>query len=1642
MIRYRNFVLSFCSCWVLAACLSSVDTEELAPVPPPSIEVSVINAGTVNEEDILPILVFELQISAISTNDIIINYETRGDTAASGADFVAQSGVATIVAGQLSTSVSIEIIDDSIDEPEETLFLDISSVSEGVVIAASASGTIVDADAAPTILVSGGSVVEGNAGQTEILFPLSLRGPSGFAVVVDYSTADQTATAGSDYLAVTGQVSIPAGTTNAAISVGIIGDAIDENDETFVVSLDAVSNAVVGVASATGTIVDDDDASPPMIIASIAEAVAVSEDAAGSSLVFPVTISMTSSVDIVVEFQTVAGSATLGVDFVMQSSSVVIPAGQVNGEIVIDVIDDFLDEPTESMTVSLTSVSIGSIGAGSATGSILDDDLPPTISVLDTSVAEGDTGQATLVFLLELNAPSGFDISVDYETTDASAIAGSDYSRTSGTAVITAGDVSTLVSVPVLSDSTLEPDESLSLVISMPTNVVVSDGSAVGTIVNDDSEPTISIDDAVLVEGDTGQSNMVFQVALSSSSSVDVTFDYSTSDSTATGGDDYTAVSSSGLISSGSLTTTINVAVIGDTVVEPDETFDLSLSGVVNATVNDGSAIGTITNDDTTPTISIADASIVEGDSGQSDLEFTVSLSAPTGADVTFNYATNDISATAGDDYVVATASGTIVSGTISSLVVVQVIGDSAEEGDETLGVSISGVANATVADDTAIGTIVDDDSEPTISIDDAVLVEGDIGQSNMVFQVALSSSSSVDVTFDYSTSDSTATGGDDYTAVSSSGLISSGSLTTTINVAVIGDTVVEPDETFDLSLSGVVNATVNDGSAIGTITNDDTTPTISIADASIVEGDSGQSDLEFTVSLSAPTGADVTFNYATNDISATAGDDYVAATASGTIVSGTISSLVVVQVIGDSAEEGDETLGVSISGVANAIVADDAATGTIVDDDASFQSGLENRPSNLTCIAPDQPIVNTSIATQVAFPNLPSLVQPVALLHPPGDFSQWFVVEQAGRILRFDNSSSTSTVSDFIDIRSSSDPIDVKSDHSETGLLGMAFHPDYGSGNWFVYLNYMIDGGSAGADYFSVVSRFESKDNGITLDATDSVELLRIDQPFTNHNGGHLEFGPDGYLYIALGDGGAGGDPGDRSQNMSNLFGNVLRIDVDGGSPYGIPVDNPFAGNAFCNDGEGIAACPEIFASGLRNPWKFSFDDATGQLWLGDVGQDAVEEINLVELGGNYGWRCKEGSQIFDPSGNCPAGLIDPVIEYSHSVGNSVTGGLVYRGTLIPELSGRYVFADYAQGKIFASTSDGIGGYDYEQLLDTPHFISAFANEQNGELLYLNYGAGEIRRIIQSGGNAGDLIPDLLSATGCVNVLNPRLPADGLVPYDLNVPFWSDGASKERWYAIPDGTTIDVLADGDWQFPIGTVLVKNFSLSNTLIETRLFMRHTNGEWGGYTYEWNAAGTDADRIVGGKQVMKVGQDWIYPSGAECLQCHTQAAGFSLGVEHGQLNKDLTYPSTGQTGNQLFTADFVGLLTDPLSDDPANLPKFADPSNTGESLDARARAYLHSNCAGCHRAGGPTPSDMDLRHAIPLQNTNTCGVTPTSGDLGIPGARLIDPGSPATSLLIERTARRDSHGMPPLGSLFSSAGRALAWHARGRRFDPA
>ena len=430
---------------------------------------------------------------------------------------------------------------------------------------------------------------------------------------------------------------------------------------------------------------------------------------------------------------------------------------------------------------------------------------------------------------------------------------------------------------------------------------------------------------------------------------------------------------------------------------------------------------------------------------------------------------------------------------------------------------------------------------------------------------------------------------------------------------------------------------------------------------------------------------------------------------------------------------------------------------------------------------------------------------------------------------------------------------------------------------------------------------------------------MFNVDDPAGNHNGGNIAFGPDGFLYIGIGDGGSANDSFGtigNGQNLRTLLGKMLRIDVSATSmatTYTIPPGNPYAGSARCNvNGTGTANCPEIYAYGFRNPWRWSFDRGSGELWLDDVGQGEYEEVDLVTLGGNYGWRCREGTfSIQRRPAVRTRSSIEPVAEYDHTRGFSITGGVVYRGTAIPALHGRYVFGDFGSGTLWHIARD------------TPPTMNSRPrwpfDRICRSLVWPGLGRRGIRRASRrhaapadAGHRRAARCPRSCRQTGCVNPANPAQPAGGLIPYAPNAPFYSDGATKTRWLALPDGQRISVDANNDFDFPNGSVLVKNFSLGAQLVETRLFMRHNDGNWAGYTYEWNAGGTEATRVCGGKTVQVAGQTWQFPSEEQCLQCHTAAAGRSLGLEIGQLNGDFVYP-TGRTANQLTTLDAIDTL---------------------------------------------------------------------------------------------------------------------------------
>ncbi len=379
----------------------------------------------------------------------------------------------------------------------------------------------------------------------------------------------------------------------------------------------------------------------------------------------------------------------------------------------------------------------------------------------------------------------------------------------------------------------------------------------------------------------------------------------------------------------------------------------------------------------------------------------------------------------------------------------------------------------------------------------------------------------------------------------------------------------------------------------------------------------------------------------------------------------------------------------------------------------------------------PDPPSCATGLETPRAFASL-TFDSPIAMKQAPNDASRWFVAEQGGRIRAFDNDPDANSAVDFVDLRGR---VHVS---GEAGLLGMAFHPDFAA-NGLVYLNFSE---LVGGVVRSVTAEFASADGGQTLAPASERVLMTVAKQATNHNGGNLEFGPEGFLYVGLGDGGGSGDPQGNAQNPQRLLGKMLRIDVDtrpGGAAYGIPAGNPFAANPLCNaGGTGAQSCPEIFATGFRNPWRWSFDRQNGDLWVGDVGQGNWEEIDLVVAGGNYGWNIREGAHCFEPASGCQtAGLIDPIAEYDHDAGFSITGGYVYRGGQATVIAGRYVFGDFG-GMISSLVPDGVGFDIVEHVpqgcapegATGPLSISSFAEDLDGELYLLDYGRGEILQL------------------------------------------------------------------------------------------------------------------------------------------------------------------------------------------------------------------------------------------------------------------------------------------------------------------------
>ena len=672
--------------------------------------------------------------------------------------------------------------------------------------------------------------------------------------------------------------------------------------------------------------------------------------------------------------------------------------------------------------------------------------------------------------------------------------------------------------------------------------------------------------------------------------------------------------------------------------------------------------------------------------------------------------------------------------------------------------------------------------------------------------------------------------------------------------------------------------------------------------------------------------------------------------------------------------------------------------------DGSEDTSGLDTRPANPTCHAPERPIEQASVSLTKAISNVG--FGAVGVVRAPNDPGKWYLIDRAGVIKRFSRQGGAfSPAGEFVDLRDRVQTT-VQGNPGEMGLLSLALHPQFAT-NGQVYV-YYSGAGTTGTPTEGRVSRFISRDNGLTLDKDSEEVLIRVPRTSALHWGGSLQFGPDGFLYAAFGDG--------RQpllvQDLSSLLGKMIRIDVSAPTGYTTPTGNPFVSRA--------GARPEIFALGFRNPWGWTIDRVSGDIWVGDVGEGSFEEVNRVVKGGNYGWPILEGNQCTNWVACVRTGLSEAALVYPHDdsgAGNAVIGGHVYHGDAIPDLKGRFVFADVS-GKVYALKPTETGQYARQQIAQVSGYPTIFGRDEKGEL-FLSVG-WSLMAIGPSGSAAPSTLPARLSETGCFDPQRAWQPMSGVLPFEVNAPLWSDGAAKERFLALPDGKQIHIEANGDWTLPIGSVLIKHFRLGGRLIETRFLVRHTDGDWSGYTYEWSEDQSEAFLLESAKVKQLGDQTWNYPSRAQCLACHTEAAGRSLGLETAQLNRTTTYAETGRLANQLTTLNRIGMFDTPLTEAPAFLASLPNPHNTAEPLERRARSYLHANCAMCHQPGGPGRGPEDFRFTTPTTAMGAIGVEPTQTDFGVTGAKLIYPGRPDLSILSLRTHMLETGRMPPLG----------------------
>ena len=590
-----------------------------------------------------------------------------------------------------------------------------------------------------------------------------------------------------------------------------------------------------------------------------------------------------------------------------------------------------------------------------------------------------------------------------------------------------------------------------------------------------------------------------------------------------------------------------------------------------------------------------------------------------------------------------------------------------------------------------------------------------------------------------------------------------------------------------------------------------------------------------------------------------------------------------------------------------------------------------------------------------------------------------------------------------------------------------LCFHPRYRENGW-LYVG--SNGKEPGDKHFSRIVRY-SMSREARGHIVEGSRVVIIEWSSNGHNGAAACFGKDGMLYVTSGDGTPNSDSNNAGQDTASLLSKVLRIDVDGapaGQTYRVPPDNPFMGRADVK--------PETWAYGLRNPWRITCDMESGQIWVGQNGQDLREYGNLLQRGANYGWSEYEGSRPF-LAGRLrgPAPFTPPTVEHDHASSRSLTGGFVYRGKRFPELTGAWLYGDYGTGRVWAAKHDGTRLLWNREIADTPAAIAGFGTNAAGDILIADHLGNSILKLEPTPPAPPDRkpFPVLLSETGLFADTAALRPAEGVYRYEINAPAWHDGASLERMLALPRSTAAEFPPSTDkawpwnaWIFPDGTALVQTLTLPAAAgrparrIETRVLLKQ-EADWAGFSWLWNDAQTDAALVQKeGRRVALSEGEWYVPSRTDCVLCHARGANYALSLTTAQTNREDQLTRFLSLG-LVRTKQPDGTFSASMPKSPAELPRLESPHNPAASLPERVKAYFAANCSHCHRHEGGGNSSMDLSPWITGEAQHLIDSPPQHGDYGLSGAMLIAPGDPGKSVLPVRLTSRGPGQMPPVGT---------------------